>query len=56
MLECMERPIILESEVKSTLTKMKRKKAAGSNENVIEILTVLDNLVIDTVTEEINEI
>lgn len=40
----MEEPLILKSELRSAIAKMKRNKAAGPGKIVIEMLTVLKNL------------
>lgn len=47
-----KRPIILKSEVKSALSKMKNNKAAGLNEIVVKMLTALHDLGINNVTKE----
>lgn len=51
----MEEPVVLKSEVKLALAIMNRNKAAGPDSIVIEILSVLDNLGIDKITEVINK-
>lgn len=49
-------PVILKSEVRSAVTKMKRNKTAGPDEVVIERLKVLDAFGIIRVTEMLKKI
>lgn len=51
----MDEPVVLKSEVKLALAMMNRNKSAGPNSIVIEILSALDNLGIDKITEIINK-
>ena len=52
----MEGPEILRSEMRAAMTKMKRNKTAGPDEIVIEVVTALEDIGIEKVTEVINEI
>ena len=56
LLKNMDGPKILKSEVKSSLHKLTRKKAAGPDEVVAEMLISLEDYGIDKLTNIINEI
>ena len=52
----MEGPEILRSEVRAAMAKMKRNKAAGPDEIVIELVIALEDFGIEKVTEVNNKI
>ena len=52
----MEGPEIMEEEVRATLCKMKRNKAAGPDGVVIEMILTLEDFGIDKLTEILNEV
>lgn len=49
------KPSILKSEVSTAMVRIRRDKSAGSNEVVIEMVLILDNIGIDKIIEVINE-
>ena len=52
----MEGPEILSSEVRAALQKMKRNKAAGPDEVVIEMIVALEDFGVEKLTEVLNEV